>query len=154
MAGHSPFRVFIYACPASERPAAQAVVTSRGLRPDWGAEDDGGQLTLIFPYAAEELTADAGPDLCRALRKAAPGASFVMWQDPWTAGDPGDLIAYAPALGIFGGRCDGGGDVVLSFAEIWSVLSSPAGRADPAAALAHAAGEPWAEDYRRNHVTG
>jgi hypothetical protein len=152
MTDRAPFEVHVYACPDDQRPAARQVMADLCLMAGWGAEDDGGQLSLEFAYCAEEMATETVPDICRALREAAPGASFVMWGSPDAFGNLGAL--FAPSLGLFTGDCDRAGEVICSYARLREVLASVAGRADPDSAIATTMGEPWAEDYRTARQAG
>jgi hypothetical protein len=75
--------------------------------------DDVPVVTIGERYLAQDVSCSSAGEYGDALREAAPGASFVLWEDPayeWL----GTLYAYAPDLGVFTAECDQDGTVVLS----------------------------------------
>ena len=59
-----------------------------------------------------DIVCDTVPDIAAALREAAPGASWVTWEEPCATG-PGRAIAFTPALGEHHGECDRSGEILV-----------------------------------------
>ena len=128
-------RCYVYACPEEERDAAATAMEFANME----APEDG-------PWVNEDAPVDSAARLAAALREAAPGASWVLWEDP--AGGTGTLCARTPKLGDFSASCDGGGCVLLTHDEISKVIAQ-AGTAGIAIAAAfdRAMGKPWMDDW-------
>ena len=79
-------------------------------------------VTVGGEYLATEISCGSADEYATALIKAAPGASFVLWEDPayqWL----GSLRAYAPDLGEYAAECDANGIVTLTPEEIRQAVS-------------------------------
>jgi hypothetical protein len=147
----------LYACPDDQKQAAVRVLTGEfGLwRPPGPAPGE--------RYESDAVTEGTACDLRDALLAAAPGASFVMWEDSFDD-KPGELCAYAPGLGPFGPRPCSGSNVLMTLDDIRGALDAAAPVVlDPGhardvimTALEHAMGWPWLDDWDRvaRRVTG
>lgn len=140
MSDRTYMRTYVYVCPASQRHAALEV-----LRPNAAP---GERLILDEPYAEEDFPCGGSAELAELLAVAAPGASFVMWEDPGTV-SPGELHARAPGLGAFSGDCTAAGDVVLTLDEILEVTGSAGSLPVARAALHRRMAGPWLDDWAR-----
>jgi hypothetical protein len=137
MSDRTYMRTYIYACPDDQQAAALAV-----LRPDDGPA---GRLVLDEPYEEPEVPCGYSADLASTLAAAAPGASFVMWEDPgW--GSLGELHARAPELGGFTGECTAGG-VLLTLDEILEILDGAGSLRAARAGLHRRMAGPWMDDW-------
>lgn len=121
MSGHTSFQCYIYACPEDQQAAAVGVIDEYGLSLEWGAPRPAGQLSLTDGYTADQVTLGTAGKMAARLREAAPGCSFVLWEDPkyeWH----GVLEAYTPALGAFSADCDQDGVVVCTLTEAIQIV--------------------------------
>lgn len=157
MGDRTYFQVHVYDCPEDQREAARLVIADYVTA---AAEDH--VLDLTEAYTEEEVSCGGADELAPRLEQAAPGCSFVLWEDPtyvWL----GSIRAYTPALGSFAADCDASGQPVFTLSEVMAVLQSDQVTAcnDPddsdgmllkevPAALARAFGDPWLE-HRRAH---
>jgi hypothetical protein len=155
MGDRSYFQVHVYDCPEDQREAARLVIADYVTA---AAEDH--VLDLTEAYTEEEVSCGSADELAPRLEEAAPGCSFVLWEDPtyvWL----GSIRARTPALGSFAADCDAHGHPVFTLSEVMAVLKSDQVTAcdDPdnsdgmllkgvPAALARAFGDPWLEDWR------
>jgi hypothetical protein len=137
-------RCYLYACPEGERDAAATAMDYENM-----SESDGA-------WVNSDASSDSSASLASALRDAAPGASWVLWEDPVT--DTGMLYARTPELGDFSATCNGGGDVVLTHTEVSEVIDKVASEwkghggaltmaAAITAAVDRAMGIPWMNDW-------
>lgn len=81
-----------------------------------------GLVTVGDRYLNPDMSCGSADTYADNLMEAAPGASFVLWEDPkyeWL----GDLRAYAPDLGPYAAECDANGTPVLSPGEIRDVVA-------------------------------
>jgi hypothetical protein len=159
MGDRTYFQVHIYDCPEDQREAARRVIADYVTAAD---EDD--VLHLTEGYTEDEVSCGSADELAPRLEQAAPGCSFVLWEDPkyeWL----GSIRAYTPALGSFAADCDASGQPVFTLSEVLAVLKSDQVTAcnDPddsdgtllkevPAALARVFGDPWLKGWRaRRH---
>ena len=159
MSDRSTVYFHLYACPEDQRAAAAAALDAEDLYFEF--ENDAvaaaGQLSLTRPYFAEEYPVGSLGDCARAVREAAPGCSYVAWEEPGTTG-PGEIHAYTPVLGLFTAASAGQGEAFFTLPEataaIWGTGRPgrlrrllPARRSRVAARLHHAMGGPWMDDW-------
>lgn len=74
-------------------------------------------------YMDPEMSCGSADEYAGNLMEAAPGASFVLWEDPayqWL----GDLRAYAPDLGLFAAQCDADGNPTLMPGQIREAVAA------------------------------
>lgn len=135
----------VYDCPEDQRNAARAALA--GWAP-WGQKEEGDpESPLDGRTARGNVPCDTVPDIAAALRKAAPGASWVIWEEPSDdSPGPGRSIAFTPALGEHEGECDASGDLLLSRSEFEALRSRHPGNA-LITAIDHALGGPWEDHY-------
>lgn len=161
MGDYTSFQCYIYACPEDQQAAAAAVLDESDLTLDWGATQPSGQLSRTDACTAHQITLGTAGKIAARLREAAPGCSFVLWEDPaseWR----GSLEAYTPALGAFSADCDSDGVVVCTLTEAIQVIrdatdhtlvidGKPAGywaaQETLLAAFGKAMGGPWFSDW-------
>jgi hypothetical protein len=132
----------VYNCPEDQEEAARAALDQWG---PWGEYEGDTDSPVDGLTTATNTACDTVPDIAAALREAAPGASWVTWEEP-TTGHPGRAIAFTPALGEHGGECDASGDMLVSRSGFEALRAQHAGEA-PNSALDIALGGPWARDY-------
>lgn len=144
------FQIHVYACPHEQQPAVLALLEEHDLCIGCdSARPPRAPLSLTSQYGANGFTVGDGAGIARRLREAAPGCSFMAWEDP-AYEYPGSVEAYAPALGAYSGSCDGAGLTVLTFSEIAAVVAALPGdvtRDGILAALAAATGDAWYRDW-------
>jgi Protein of unknown function (DUF3145) len=153
MPERTSFQAYVYSCPEDQRQAAHRVLTQDyrlGLA--W-AETAPRQLSLTRPYTARVCLCREASDIAAAMREAAPGASFVLWEDPaetWL----GDLYAYTPELGEFNAECDCDGNpawtpeaVKHAISQITAATPSPSAETVLAELDKHM-GAPWLADWQ------
>ena len=150
MSDRTAFACYIYACPEDQQAGALSVLTEGyGLDLNWGMSEGEG-LSLTEAYTAEEISCGSADFIAKELIEAAPGCSFVLWEDPkyeWL----GSLNAYTPELGHFTAECDANGRPVYTAAEITSMIAA-AGDVDRAGLIAHierATGGAWFADWHK-----
>jgi len=146
MSDRTNLQCYIYACPDDQKQAAADALSEMQL--NWGCADaTPRELVLNQPYTEDQARCGSAEELAAELREAAPGASFVLWEDPayeWL----GSLQAYTPELGEFAGECDADGQVVAVLAGILAEIDKVAGDAAAIrAALHRAMGGPWFDDW-------
>jgi hypothetical protein len=153
MAYSTILQCYIYACPEDQRAAAAEVLSDLDIGWEPGSGETGSPagppaLSLTEPYTDHAASCGTADDLAAELTRAAPGASFVLWEDPaysWL----GSLQAYTPALGAFSADCDADGNVVFTIGEVTHVLRENAGDADHNVnAMRNAMGVPWTDDWQ------
>jgi hypothetical protein len=142
-------RCYLYACPEGEREAAAEAMDYENMsEPNLANEAEA--------WVNDDALAGSADHLADALRDAAPGASWVLWEDPVT--DIGTLCARTPELGDFSASCTGGGDVVLTHDQVADVIDAAANEwrtQESALAMAaaiqvavdRAMGVPWMKDW-------
>ena len=70
----------VYDCPEGQRDAARAALGQLAL---WGQEENGAsESPLDGVTALDNVPWDTVPGIAAALHKAAPDASWVMWEEP------------------------------------------------------------------------
>ena len=147
MSDRTSFQVHVYACPEDQREAALGALTEAMGEPD---EGEPGELEMMTCY---EISVGTGADLSAELVKVAPGASFLMWEDPayqWL----GDLYAYTPELGMFTCACDADGTPVMNASQVTRVIEATGGNAEQITeAIYKAMGDPWLDDWREHTDT-
>lgn len=127
-------QAWVWDCPNADRAVvvgALAGYVDAEFANEIGLET--GWLVLGRRYFTEEISRGSARELAGLLREQAPGASWLLWEDPFE-GSLGSLHAHTPALGDFDAECDGGGQVLFTLAEA-------------RAALAAAMGEPWITEW-------
>jgi len=131
MSDRTSLQVFVYACPESEREAMLAVIDQHG---GWDEGD-----SAEGRWTDYEACCGSADTIARALSHDAPGASFLLWEDPayqWL----GSLEAYTPELGSFSGECTSEGTVVARYQDV-------AGKT--AHELSRLYGLAWFDDWQR-----
>jgi hypothetical protein len=148
------FQAYVYTCPEDQRHAAHRVLAHDyrlGLAWD---EPAPARLSLTKPYTEREFfTCGLAADVASYLHDAAPGASFILWENPaetWL----GDLHAYTPELGEFNAECDCDGNpawtpeaVKHALSQIMAAVPSPSA-ATVLAELDKHMGVPWLADWQ------
>lgn len=155
MSDRTGFRAYVYDCPEDQREAALTVLAEDyALGVDW-TDQPAGDLDLTSAYTADEITCGSAQEIAKALREAAPGASFILWEDPkyeWL----GDLYAHTPALGEFTAECAESGEPVLNREQVTKVINDAAKDAPGTPggmlrvirdAINRAMGGPWFDDW-------
>jgi len=136
-------QVYVYDCPKDQVRAVQEVLEGYF----WEQGPRGGRISACEPYLASEITCGTSDEIAAKLMKAAPGASFVLWEDPkyeWL----GSVSAYTPELGVFSAECDANGQPVIHYQTAAQVITEAAGAgADVLAAFARAMGRPWLDEW-------
>ena len=134
-------KCYVYDCPEDQREAARAALEQWG----WGEYVNDPESPVDGMTAATEILCNTVPDIAAALRKAAPGASWVTWEEP-TTGHPGRAAAFTPALGQHEGVCGGSGEILIGRSDFEALRVQHSGAA-LLMALDTALGGPWARDY-------
>lgn len=132
----------VYDCPEDQRDAARAALDEWG---PWGEYQDDPESPVDGWTVAMDIVCDTVPDIAAALREAAPGASWVTWEEPCATG-PGRAIAFTPALGEHHGECDRSGEILVGRFDFEALRAQHRGEALITAVDA-ALGGPWARDY-------
>ena len=127
----------VYRCPPGQREAARAALEEWG---PWGENPGDPESPVDGQTGLAEATCGTVPYLAVALRRAAPGASWVAWERP------GRIIAFTPALGPHEGECDGSGEFRIGSSG-WEDLRARHSGEALIQALDAALGGPWARDY-------
>jgi hypothetical protein len=127
VADTTSFQCHVYSCPPGERAAALAVLAESGLHLDEDSErpEDGCALSLTGCYVRDDIRTGAGPRIAGKLRRAAPGCSFMCWEDPQPAWD-GHIEAHTPRLGSFAASCDVDGMTIATLSEITALITAAA----------------------------
>jgi hypothetical protein len=141
MSDRTFLKCHVYDCPGDQREAARAALGQW----EWGEYEDDPESPVDGWTAAPDVSVDTVPDVAAALRKAAPGASWVAWEEPGTTG-PGRAIAFTPALGEHEGECDRAGEILIGRSDFEALRAQHAGEA-LITAIDTALGGPWARDY-------
>ena len=137
--------VHLYDCPLWQHAAAAQVLAHHSLH------DGRVPLDTATPFVRDTAPAGSGAGyVASALLGAAPGASFVLWEDP-TGSALGGLQAYAPRLGRFTAACDSNGEVVFTLDQVLAVIerTTLSHGTDIAASMQYAMGRPWMDDWGR-----
>lgn len=153
MSARTFFRIYVYACPESQRAALARLLREEEAL-DYEYVNQGPEskteISLTEPLSTSEWNMDSGSGgLVGGLLEVAPGASWQMWRDA-DCGRLGELHAYTPNLGLFGpADCDSSGDVQLSASDLAKKLSGLRGAAGRTyrETLEAALGTPWRKDY-------
>jgi hypothetical protein len=130
--------LIVYGCPDDQRQAVLDVIQSERLSEDSQPTVD--ELVLGERYGIDETQLDRYAEIAGILMTRAPGATFVIWNDPkyeWLGG----LMAYAPDLGAWSHDCDAEGTPVFSYQEVVDILKMDR---DSGYIRQHI-GEPWME---------
>lgn len=145
MSDRTCLRVWVYDIPEDQKPAALEV-----LQEDYALElEYEPDVLWRDPFYAGEITVSTGWDIAAQLHKAAPGASYMLIEYPSSL-YLGEVYAYTPALGSYGGDCDNEGQPVYNHKQVAEMIrEAGTGRHvdDLLAALGKAMGEPWFEDW-------
>lgn len=78
--------------------------------------------TIGEMYMNPEMSCGSADEYHARLMEAAPGASWVLWEDPkyeWL----GSMNAYAPDLGEYGSECDANGQPVKFPGELREIVA-------------------------------
>lgn len=150
--GRTYLHCHVYDCPGNQQDAARAALAQWA---PWGKEEDGApESPLDGVTELGNVPCDTVPGIAAALRRAAPAASWVMWEEP--SGDrpgPGRAIAFTPALGEHEGECDASGDPLISRSDFEELRSRDSGKA-LIAAIDTALGGPWERHYAARVYAG
>ena len=143
MSDRVSLQVWVWDCPRAER-ASVAEALSGYVEAEFEGQIslDTGWLVLGRRYINNEIPRGSARVLAGILREQAPGASWLLWEDPFE-GSLGSLHAHTPGLGDFDAECDGRGQVLFTLDEVH-------------VALAAAMGQPWIAEWasRRRDVSG
>jgi hypothetical protein len=139
----------VYDCPENQREAARAALEQWGT---WGEYVHDPESPVDGMTTAMDVPCDTVPGIAAALRKAAPGASWVTWEEP-TTGHPGRAAAFTPALGQHEGECGRSGETLIGRSGFEALRAHHSGEA-LLTALDTALGGPWARDYAARVPTG
>lgn len=132
-------RCHVYDCPQDQRAAARAALDQW----EWGDSDDP-ESPVDGLAVATDIPVDTVSSIAAALREAAPGASWVTWEEPDPA--PGRAIAFTPELGQHEGECGPTGEVLIGRSAFEELRAQHDGEA-LINAIDAALGGPWARDY-------
>jgi hypothetical protein len=147
----TPLQLTVHAAPPDQHPAILKVTNGYGLGQDWGSvapEQLLTELELGVPYTDDQGVCGHASEIAVELVAGAPGASFIVWEDPayqWL----GVVCIYTPELGLYEQDCDADGEPQLSGQAILAVLdrveqaTPEATLADVRAAIDQATGRPW-----------
>lgn len=139
MGDYTYAQVIVYDCPEAERAACLAAIEdafdeniddrptidSRPGSADYstpGRWVDVDTLVLGAVYGSPECPLDMHDTIANAIREAAPGSTFATWVDPkyeWS----GELVMYAPDLGVFGASCDANGNATVTSDEVRRMMA-------------------------------
>jgi hypothetical protein len=142
MTDRTYLKCHVYDCPEDQQEAARAALEQWG---SWGEYVDDPESPVDGMTTSIDVPCDTVPDIAAALRLAAPGASWVTWEEPATTG-PGRAIAFTPALGQHDGECDRSGETLIGRSAFEALRAQHSGEA-LLTALDTALGGPWARDY-------
>jgi Protein of unknown function (DUF3145) len=151
MSDTTNLQLTVHAAPPEQHQAVLKAINAYGLGQDWAsvAPADGfTELELGVQYTDGLGVVGHASQLAAELIDAAPGASFIVWEDPayeWL----GTVCAYTPELGAYEAESDANGVPQLSGAAILTLLDAveratpQATVADVRAAIDRATGKPW-----------
>jgi hypothetical protein len=140
----------VRAAPPEQHQAILKVINAYGLGQDWDSAPDEGyaELELGVQYTDSQGVVGHADQIAAELIAAAPGASFIVWEDPayeWL----GVVSVYTPELGLFEADCDADGipqfssQAILAFLDRVEQTTPQATVADVRAAIERATGKPW-----------
>ena len=132
---------------ATREAAAAHVASLPGASDDRYSVDEVADITLTERYADSEMSCGSADEHADNLIAAAPGCSFVLWEDPkyeWL----GSVEAYTPELGRFTAECDANGTPVLTPEAIKAMIDKAADLDALREAMARATGAAWFADWR------
>ena len=116
--------------------------------PDDYSWDEVPGVDLETGYTAYEASCGTADEVSEALIAAAPGCSFVLWENPsyqWL----GTVVARTPELGYFSGDCDADGTPVFDRDQIIEMIGKAREAGEDLAEHIHkATGGPWFDDWR------
>lgn len=140
MSDRTSWQMRIVACPDKTELARLRDILDEYV---YGLSDP---LTVPAELSEDEVVCGTVGELTQPIVEAAPGATWIMWEDPkyeWL----GDVAVYTPELGLYTQACDSDGNPVFTDLEIESVLNSvPVEKASFAAmqdAFHKATGKAW-----------
>ena len=139
MSDRVALQAWVWDCPPAERASAGEAL-SKYVEAEFEGQIslDTGWLVLGRRYITNEIPRGSARELAGILREQAPGASWLLWEDPFE-GSLGSLHAHTPGLGDFDAECDGGGQVLFTLDEV-------------RAALAAAMGQPWIAEWTSHRI--
>lgn len=161
MSDRTNLQAYVYDCPEDQRTAAHDVLAGDyGLGLDWDARKPGSgagdELNMTEAYTDDQMRVGSAREVAEALREAAPGASFVLWEDPayeWL----GDVFAYTPKLGMFSAPCDANAVPMFTGEQMRKLVSEATADVGASAggimlrkireAIDLATGAPWFADW-------
>jgi len=151
--GQDPLQVSIH---KSEEAAAAAIVALPGNTDDPARYDiePVGIVNLDRGYSNWDISLGSADHYASWLVDAAPGCSFVIWEDPKYE-YLGSLFAYTPELGMFSAECDADGTPVTDGSAIlqWVEEAEKAGE-DVATRIRREMGVPWFDDWANARKAG
>ena len=148
MGDRTPHQVYLYNCPPDQAQAATEALAQY----TWDEEPAGDGIG-DGAYACYEKSCGTSGEIAAALTAAAPGASFVLWEDPaydWL----GDVHAHTPALGAFTASCDANGQPVYTRAEVIAMMREAASGEDVFTFMDRKMGGPWLADWAAHGTPG
>lgn len=144
MVDRTYLKCHVYDCPDGQRTAARAALEEWG---PWGEYEDDPESPVDGWTVAMDVPCDTVPGIAAALRAAAPGASWVTWEEP-TGTRPGRVAAFTPALGQYDGQCDASGETLVGLSDFSALREEHTGKA-LISAIDAALGGPWARHLAR-----
>ena len=120
MGDRTAFQCTIDACPEDQREAVREILDEYADHLDW-TDALPAELSLDRQYTAHEVSLGTAQEITGRLTKAAPGAAFLLWEDPayqWL----GDVYAHTPELGTFTAACDADGNPVYTREQIAAMV--------------------------------
>jgi hypothetical protein len=147
----TPLQLTVHAAPPEQHPAILKVINGYGLGQDWASvapEEVFTELELGVQYTDDQGVVGHASAIASELVAVAPGASFIVWEDP-AYEYLGEVCIYAPQLGLYRADCDADGEPQLSSQTILAILdrveqaTPQAIVADVRTAIDQATGRPW-----------
>lgn len=143
MSDHTAYQLYVYECPDPvEQLAIVKVINDHELLDDWMGGDVPQTLELGHNYVDNEKSVGQTADIASDLIEAAPGATFVIWEDPnheWL----GSVCMYAPDLGRYDAECDADGNPVFEISSLLEKADQQATVGDFREQLEKLGGKPW-----------
>lgn len=155
MTDTTSLQVDVYHCPFGQLAAVALTLQQFG---ETAIGDTGSRFK-------GEVSRGESEGIALRLRERAPGASWVMRQDP-VADELGVLHAYRPRSGLYTAACDARGNILMTQSDLDQWLAKQAGIAPadtPAGelwpclhdSLSVLLGRPWLDDWERAlHAAG